>query len=217
MSTNKDYKKEWFAKANLDYFSPFITLWLACNSWYNFHYGLSTDRDHINQIKPDFTNSNKLYQAFNSKFNGADAKATTNLHNHLELLHYSLQRAEIKPQNLSQILSFMCLNIKHERDNSTYKNLIITDDIYTKEGDIKKQWQNKVIELGNVKLGNKEFDEKEQLIQDLFAGLIEIIYQVRCALVHGDLAPSQDNHEVVKYCYLVLYDLLASFCSNHLN
>ncbi len=26
------YKKEWMEKSSIDYFSPFISLWLACNS-----------------------------------------------------------------------------------------------------------------------------------------------------------------------------------------
>jgi hypothetical protein len=46
----------------------------------------------------------------------------------------------------------------------------------------------------------------------VFAGLIELIYQVRCALVHGDLAPTPENHEAVKYCYLVLFELMRGFC-----
>ncbi len=33
-----DYKKEWIEKSAIDYFSAFISLWLACNSWYMSHY-----------------------------------------------------------------------------------------------------------------------------------------------------------------------------------
>ena len=55
-TNNTDYKKEWFAKARVDYFSPFINLWLACNSWYNFHYSLSQDRAHVDKLKTEFGN-----------------------------------------------------------------------------------------------------------------------------------------------------------------
>lgn len=42
----------------------------------------------------------------------------------------------------------------------------------------------------------------------LFNGLLEIIYQVRCQLVHGQLEPSEVNHEVVKQCYFLLHLLM---------
>lgn len=45
-----DYKKEWFSKSQVDYFSSFVGLWLSCNSWYNFHYSLANDREHINKV-----------------------------------------------------------------------------------------------------------------------------------------------------------------------
>jgi len=47
----------------------------------------------------------------------------------------------------------------------------------------------------------------------VFAGLFEIIYQVRCLLVHGDLVPTEDNHEIIKYSYLILVDLMKPFCT----
>lgn len=58
-SNNQDLKKEWFNKARIDYHSPFLMLWLSCNSWYNFHYSLSKDREHIDKIKSDISNQNK--------------------------------------------------------------------------------------------------------------------------------------------------------------
>lgn len=64
---SSDYKKEWFAKARIDYFSPFLNLWLACNSWYNFHYSLTQDRDHVNTLKTDFgkkTNFTALFSIY---------------------------------------------------------------------------------------------------------------------------------------------------------
>ena len=40
---------------------------------------------------------------------------------------------------------------------------------------------------------------------DIFNALLEIIYKVRCLLVHGDMEPSKENHEVVKQCYGLLH------------
>jgi len=42
----------------------------------------------------------------------------------------------------------------------------------------------------------------------LFNGFLEIIYQVRCQLVHGQLEPNDENHEVVKQCYFLLHLLM---------
>jgi hypothetical protein len=43
---------------------------------------------------------------------------------------------------------------------------------------------------------------------EVFSGLLEIIYKVRCLLVHGDLEPDSDNHEVVRQCYFLLHLLM---------
>lgn len=43
---------------------------------------------------------------------------------------------------------------------------------------------------------------------DCFNGVLEIIYKVRCLLVHGDLEPNAENHEVVRHCYGLLHLLM---------
>ena len=59
------------AKAEIDYFSPFVSLWLACNSWYNQHYADAgeKDRNKIDKIKTDFTARNLLYKKFKTLLN----------------------------------------------------------------------------------------------------------------------------------------------------
>lgn len=41
-------------------------------------------------------------------------------------------------------------------------------------------------------------------LQEVFSGILEIIYKVRCLLVHGLLEPTKENHDVVRHCYFVL-------------
>lgn len=48
-----DYKKEWIEKSAIDYFSPFISLWLACNSWYMSHYSDLNDNHTGNKKASD--------------------------------------------------------------------------------------------------------------------------------------------------------------------
>jgi len=205
MAVNKEHKKEWFSKARIDYFSPFVTLWLACNSWYNFHYaGTNGDRKHIDQLKTDVSKQNILYTKFNNIFLGAPSKEQTSLFSNLELLHYSLSRAEIKPSKLIKPLMFSLalIDFNNRSTDIGYKDLII-NNAKTKAGKLKANVNG--VDLGDIVISN------DALL--VFAGIIETIYQVRCMLVHGELEPTDENHEVVKYCYLILYDLMCEFCS----
>ncbi len=199
-----DNKKEWFAKSQVDYFSSFITLWLSCNSWYNFHYSLSNDREHINKIKSDFSKTNKLYSEFKKIFGGANSKEQKSLFSNLELLHYSLNRKLITPQQLISPLTFEYFLYDYNlKSNSDAYNNIIIQNAKSTTGKIKENVEG--VDLGDIVV--KKQPEK------VFAGLFEIIYQVRCCLVHGELEPSDDSHEVVKYCYSILFQLMKSFCT----
>lgn len=118
-----DFKKEWMEKSAIDYFSPFISLWLACNSWYMSHY---SDKE-----------------------------------NPVDLL----------------------------------RNPRINQDGTVHAGDI-----DTVIALDKIYIVSD--------LQNCFAGIFEIIYQVRNMLVHGKLNPDKAAHDVVKYCYRILWELM---------
>ena len=61
-----EYRKEWMARAKIDYFAPFVNLWLSCNAWYMDHYSEldSRDRVHIDTVKSDTSARNHLYKRF---------------------------------------------------------------------------------------------------------------------------------------------------------
>jgi len=199
-----DYKKEWFSKSQVDYFSSFVSLWLSCNSWYNFHYSLANDREHINKVKSDFTNTNKLYKEFDKLFTGSFTKEQKSLFANIELLHYSLNRKVLTAPSLIKPLNFENILIDYSQKTvaTGYSSLIIKN-AKTITGKLKAGVNG--VDLGDIVFIN---DSKK-----VFAGLFEIIYQVRCLLVHGDLEPTDDNHEIIKYCYLILADLMRPFCT----
>lgn len=199
-----DYKKEWFTKSQVDYFSSFVSLWLSCNSWYNFHYSLANDREHINKVKSDFTNTNKLFKEFDKLFTGSFTKEQKSLFANIELLHYSLNRKILNAPSLIRPLNFENILIDYSQKSvaSGYSSVIIKN-AKTKKGNLKAGVSG--IDLGDIVFIN---DSKK-----VFAGLFEIIYQIRCLLVHGDLEPTDDNHEIIKYCYLILADLMRPFCT----
>lgn len=199
-----DYKKEWFTKSQVDYFSSFVSLWLSCNSWYNFHYSLANDREHINKVKSDFTNTNKLFKEFDKLFNGSFTKEQKSLFANIELLHYSLNRKILNAPSLIRPLNFENILIDYSQKSvATGYSSVIIKNAKTKKGNLKAGVSG--IDLGDIVFIN---DSKK-----VFAGLFEIIYQIRCLLVHGDLEPTDDNHEIIKYCYLILADLMRPFCT----
>ncbi len=193
-----DYKKEWMEKSSIDYFSPFISLWLACNSWYQSHYSeiKGSDRDFINTIKTDTSGRNHLYTKF-SDLIAKDGKDGIAFRTDVELLHYALDRAGLKPERIKSCSFRMAVVDYSNKDNpedlikSPRKNI---------DGSIHASDAADVIKLDQICITSDKIK--------FFAGLFEIIYQVRNMLVHGELNPNKDEHDVVKYCYRILWELL---------
>lgn len=194
-----DFKKEWLDKAELDFFPPFISLWLACNSWYVSHYselGKQSDRQFINLVKSDYTNRNHLYKRFSELLN-KDDKDGISFRTDIELLHYSLENAELKPKYIITC-SFRQAVIDFQDKNQTID--LIKHPKIKKDGTPYAKYKNDVIRLDKLFITSDE--------EKFFSGLIEIIYQVRNLLIHGNLKPDTINHDVVKYCYRVLWAIM---------
>ncbi|MFN8579183.1 MAG: hypothetical protein U0354_20325 [Candidatus Sericytochromatia bacterium] len=198
-----DYKEAWLQKAKIDYFAPFISLWLACNSWYRSHYSElnNQDRTYINKLKEDFTKRNHLFQKFEDCLLGSDEKKKISFKTNLELLHYSLNRAELKPEKLIFKCSLNKVLIDYSKKDigEGYVDVIAEPKINS-DRSVHKSDENNVIKL-----------DTKFIISDtkiVFSGLFELIYQVRNMVIHGHVKPEKDEHEVVKYCYLILSDLM---------
>jgi len=198
----EDYKKEWMKKSAIDYFPHFISLWLACNSWYQFHYSdlKGGDRDFINKIKTDTSGRNHLYTNFCSLIEGNDKHAIA-FKTNIELLHYALQKADLKPSRIDSC-SLEQAVIDYDNKNNP-ENLIMKPKI-NKDGSVHADDKPYVIKLDRIYVTSDK--------SKLFAGLFEIIYQVRNMLVHGKLNPKSEEHDVVKYCYIILWDLMNDPC-----
>lgn len=201
-----DYKKEWLEKSAIDYFSPFISLWLACNSWYMSHYSDlhdnhsgnngASDRDFINKLKEDTSGRNHLYSKF-SELLEKIGKDGTSFRTDIELLHYALDRANLQPERISACSLRSAVTNYQDRENLI--NLIKNPRI-NQDGSVHANDQVDVIKLDQIYISSDQ--------QQCFAGILEIIYQVRNMLVHGKLNPDKDGHDVVKYCYRILWELM---------
>ncbi|HPD57892.1 MAG TPA: hypothetical protein PKW17_11675 [Smithellaceae bacterium] len=195
-----DYKKEWIEKASIDYFAPFLNLWLACNSWYRSHYAeiASYDRDLINKIKTDYTGRNSLLTKFKILIKDV-SKDGIAFRSNLEQLHYALERADLHSERTGRC-SFCSAVLDYSHPTNVI-NLVCNPRINV-GGSVNANDALNVCKLDKIYITSN--------YEMFFAGLFEIIYQVRNILVHGNMNPEKDCHNVVKYCYLILWDLMNS-------
>lgn len=183
-----DFYKEWRTYAEVDYFSQFILLWLSTNAWYRSHYAEITsrrDREFLDKLRADHSPRNKLYSRFERAISSPSIKENRELLSIIEALSFGLNRAtlfwdddaRIQPINFENCITGISLKAYGPVTVKKHASGIVISD--------------------NLKL----LDSKDEV----FNCLLEIIYKVRCLLVHGDLEPSTDNHEVVKQCYALLH------------
>lgn len=201
-----DFKKEWMNKSSIDYFSPFISLWLACNSWYMHHYAdlhdshpddrQAPDREFINKIKTDTSGRNHLFTKFGSLIDD-QGKDGISFRTNIELLHYALDRANLQPE---RIRSCSFLQAVLDYNNNTVCTNLVESPRINANGDVHASDADSVVKLDKIYITSDK--------NNFFAGLFEIMYQVRNMLVHGNLNPDKDEHDVVKYCYCILWEIM---------
>lgn len=123
-----------------------------------------------------------------------------NFRHHIENLNKFLYRAEIKPDKL-KYCSLEHVLVKYtDKDNiEAYQSIF--EKVELKVDGTRKSGYEQCIQLNT-----------KYLILDIhivFAGIFEVIYTVRNTLVHGKMNPADDEHNVAKYCYLILWNLMA--------
>lgn len=194
-----EYRKEWMAKAKIDYFAPFVNLWLSCNAWYMDHYPelKPTDRAHIDHVKGDLGARNYIFKKFGDLVESS-AREGEIFRSNLEQFHFALEHASLVSDKIGAISFTQAVCDYNQPDNK--ENLICRPKI-TKNGNLFKREEDKVIKLDTV------FVTRD--VPKLFSGLFEIIYQVRNCLIHGKMQPEENEYQVVKYGYLLLYDMMA--------
>lgn len=187
------YKEEWKNKANIDYYMHFLALWVGFNSWYIDKYSefnLSKEREYIHKVKNEIISPrNDLYEHFTSII-----QAETGNKERIQFI-----------TNLESL--YICL----EQSNLEYNDKRLTNrKISFKNVQHEKKWINLL----------EDFEKDEESInldtisivypkETFFACIIEIIYQIRCILVHGSINPDDtNNYDVIKYCYLILFALM---------
>ena len=179
----------WKKKAEIDYIPLFVSLWLSLDAWLRDRYTPTSDRSKLELFK---RNIHKISDDFYNLLYNENAEATAFKGNIAEL-HKALLNANIRyEQNdnmKKEVISFS--SIKRKNDRNEFEFTSILKD---------KSQQNKVKIVEELYFD----DDKEKI----FSGFIEIVYQIRCKLFHGDLKPTPENERVIKYIYLTTYEIM---------
>lgn len=186
-----DFYKEWRAHAEIDHFSQFILLWLSTNAWYRSHYAEVTsrkDRDFLEKLRQDHTPRNKLFSRFERFISSPSMKEYSELVTGIESLWFSLNRTTLYWDDGSNAQRISLDNCLLTTNPKSYGPLTV----------------NKHAPGIAISTSLKLTDSKD----DCFNAFLEIIYKVRCLLVHGELEPSTENHDVVRHCYGLLHLLM---------
>lgn len=179
MSTSENISL-WKKKAEIDYIPLFISLWLSLNAWMKDRFTEQTDRSRLELLKrgrhPVFDRFSELIQSDDA--NGKMFKGS------IGELHRALLNAHISyDRNTDRILGLGCCAIAWNDGDPEFESVL-------KESN----------EPGKLQIDSSLWVDRDP--ERLFAAYAEIVYQVRCALLHGDLAPITQNERVIKHLYL---------------
>ena len=190
MSTS-EIISSWKQKSEIDYFSLFFPLWLAFDAWCKDKYGKPTQRKCLEALKNDGLN-NKTYQKLKTLLQGSDSISET-FKSYLTQLNQALEASPIRYE----------FNGTEEPKTLSFKNGLMDKNANPRayEDLFRTSGQHNKIELIT---GIFITDE----ISKIYRAYIEILYQVRCRLIHGDLSPNKENERLIKYLYLTLKDLM---------
>jgi len=190
--------RDWFQKSETDYFAAFIKLWLSFNSLYKRDYRHhnfgSIDRKYIEMLK---TENSSLKEKFKKLFDiDEESNEAREFRLHLiELVkkydgglfgQLTIHKTEyIKPQMNGTRL-----------DEINFKDFIHQRSLQLKKNPKKNEW---------IKVDRLYIKKSPEVI---WPYIIEVLYMIRCLLIHGEMEPTDDNHKIIKHCYFVLSILI---------
>ena len=175
---------DWKKRAEIDYIPLFISLWLSLNAWMRDSYQNGfEDRKRLNLLK---RGENPFSDRFAELIYAKDPNGST-FRGSFGELQRALLNANIPYENRwpGEIISFASCPISWNNGSPNLESVLKT-----------KNQQAKI-----------QIDADLWVENDtgrLFAAYIEIVYQIRCALFHGQLAPQSDNERVIRHIYITL-------------
>ena len=191
----------WKERAAIDYVPPFMNLWLCLNAWMTAKDPkLLGDRNKLNALK---TTPSLLLDRFTGLMGAPDINATL-FRSYFAELHRALVYADIRYHHFSdKIVRFDCCLIDQTTHPRTFESILVKPEEIT---DTHVSFETGDIEQEVIKLDDDVWVEGNT--ERLFKAYIEIVYQVRCNLFHGDLVPNTENHRVIRLLYLTLFMIM---------
>lgn len=190
----------WKERAAIDYVPPFMNLWLCLNAWMNNESEDElVERDKLNNLK---NNPSSLLERFRELMSSEGINATL-FRSYFAELHRALINAHIPYHKYrDNIVRFDCCLIDQQTSPRTFESILVRQEEIT---------ANAPSESNEIEQVEIELDDDWCLERDperLFKAYIEIVYQVRCNLFHGDLVPDIENHRVIRLLYLMLFMIM---------
>jgi len=188
--------RDWFRKAEADYFSSFTKLWLSFNALYKRDYRSRNfgrnDRKYIEAVKNEDNPSKRRFRGLfeeesdeGREFRLYLAELIRKFDGGLFGQGTMLRTEYIKPQIDNQVL-----------DEINFKEFIHPRSTQLRRNPSKARW----IKVGKIYIMN--------LPNEIWPYCIEILYMIRNLLIHGEMEPTEYNHEIIKNCYFVLNILI---------
>ena len=175
---------DWKNRAEIDYIPLFISLWLSLNAWMRDRYHRADrDRERLELLKGG---GHKFSERFAELIHAKDSNGTR-FRGSFGELQRALSNARISYDNRwpSEIISFDSCPISWN-DGSPYLESVLKT---------RKQ-------RAKIQIDDELWVENDT--ERLFAAYIEILYQIRCMLFHGNLAPERANERVIKHLFVTL-------------
>lgn len=181
----------WKQKAQIDYIPPFVSLWLALDAWMADRFRtVNTDRDRLELLKgsghPLSEKFSGLLQAGKTDADGSRFRAN------LAELHRALDNAKI-PYNAHRFpgktIGFSDCIIDWNHGTPTFGTIL------------KSRNQRNKLEIAS----GLWIDDDVNVAYSVY---IEIVYQIRCSLFHGELPPTPENERIIRHIYLTLIMLM---------
>ena len=190
--------KEWFEKSEVDYYSAFIKLWLSFNAFYKRLYQinhlLKNDRQYIEELK---ANDNPIKRRFSDYFLSNDSNdASEFCYSFQELVRiYDGGRFGNK-----KIARDEERQIKPQMSGRSVNELSFSDFIHPKNYQLKNSNVSGYVKIGKLYIKND--------VNAIWPYYVEITYMLRNQLVHGTMPPTEENHQIIRNCYIALRHLI---------
>lgn len=172
--------KKLFDKSEIEYITPFLKLWMAFNNWYKQDLNdVNTDRAAINEYKQQGLIKVEFLKLFSQ-----NSDEGLSFQNALYEVVLNLKSYDLRDKNNTKI---------------EYSNGLILENAGRQGG---KQ-------PIYISFDKKRFQIDEQKKELFFEETLEIIYQIRCSLVHGSFDIENPYFtKLVKSIYEILYPIM---------